>query len=378
MTPRASGSGEVVPGRRWPVWTVLGVALVLLLASALTVWVKRQALETDNWVETSAQLLEDEQVREAVAAEMVDALFSSVDVEAQLKDALPPELDPLAEPATGLLRQAALEAADRLLQRPEVQSLWEEANRRAHEQLVALLEGNEGGVVETGDGTVVLDLRELVERLGEQFGFDVPPSDPEAGQITIMESDELAAAQDAARAIDVLSVLTVAIVVALLALAVYLGEGFRREVLRAMALGLIGVGVILLAVRRVVGEAVVDGLTSASTHEAGAEVWLIGTSLLRDLALGLVLYGTVLLIGVLLAGPTRWATALRRGLAPTVRAHPPLIHLAVAAVFAALLLWGPNAGGRRLLAVLLLAALALAGAELLRRQILREASRAVG
>ena len=101
-------------------------------------------------------------------------------------------------------------------------------------------------------------------------------------------------------------------------------------------------------------------------------MWLIGTELLRDLALGFVLYGVVLLVGVVAAGPTRWATAARRKVAPFVRAHPPVIHIAVGAVFLLILLWGPNAGGRRLLAVLILAALAMAGAEVLRRQILRE------
>jgi hypothetical protein len=59
-------------------------------------------------------------------------------------------------------------------------------------------------------------------------------------------------------------------------------------------------------------------------------------------------------------------------------AHPPLIHGAVAAVFLLLLLLGPNTGGRRLFAVLLLAGLAVAGAELLRRQIVRESSPADG
>ncbi len=372
MTAARTGFMGHVMGRRWVVWTCLGLALVVLLASSLTIWVKRQALDTNNWVDTSSQLLQDPQVRQVVAADMVDALFSSSDVEARLQQALPPRLDPLAAPATGLLRESAVRAANELLQRPAVQTLWEEANRRAHERLVSVLEGNQGRLVQTANGDVVLDLQPLVQRLGDRLGFQVNLKNPEAGRITIMHSDQLKAAQDAVKTIKVLSVFAVIAVLVLLVLAVYLGEGFRREVLRATALGVIGVGLILLIVRRVVGNAIVDALTTPATRSAGSAVWLIGTDLLRDLALGLILYGVVLLVGVLLAGPTGWATAARRKVAPFVRAHPPVIHIAVGVVFLLILLWGPNSGGRRLLAVLILAALAMAGAEVLRRQILRE------
>ncbi len=376
MTGASHGAAARIMGRRWIVWTVLGVALALLLASSLSVWVKRQALETDNWVEASTQLLQNDEVREAVAVELVDALFSATDVEAQLQEALPSELEALAGPAAGLVYSAALTAAEELLQLPATQALWEEANRRAHERLVAILEGDEDGAVQAGDEGVVLDLQELVVRLGEQLGVEVTPSDSEAGQITIVQSDQLAAAQTAVQALEILSVLTFLAVLVLLVLSVALARGFRREALRALALGVTGIGIVLLVVRRLVGEVVVDSLTTASTHESGSAVWAIGTSLLGDLALGLVVLGLVLLAGVVLAGPTRWATALRRGVAPAVRAHPPLIHAVVAGVVLLLLLWGPDAGGRRLFAVLLLAALALTGAEILRRQILRESSSA--
>jgi len=76
-----SGTDPVGRRRRLVVWGALGLALVLLLAGSLTLWVKRQALDTNNWVDTSATLLENEDVRAAVAAELVDGLFSGPGVE---------------------------------------------------------------------------------------------------------------------------------------------------------------------------------------------------------------------------------------------------------------------------------------------------------
>lgn len=362
---------EGLKGRRWLVWTLFSLAIVVLIASSLTVWVKRQALDTNNWTEASTRLLQDPEVRQVVAADMVDALFSNTDVQARLQQALPPRLDPLAAPATGLLREAATNAANDLLERPAVQSLWADANRRAHARLVDILNGNEGGLVTTGGGDVVLDLQPLVEQLAQRLGLQLTLQ-PGAAQFTLMRSDQLGAAQDAVKAIKVWSVFSIILFLLLLAAAIYLAPGFRREVLRATALSLVGVGILLLVVRRLVGDAVIDSVTSSATRSAGMAAWLIGTELLRDLAIALIFYGLVLLVGVLLAGPTRWATAARHKLAPAMRNHVALVYTAVAGLFLLVLLWGPSSGGRRLIGTLVLAALAAGGVEVLRRQILRE------
>ncbi len=54
------------PLRRWrriTVWVLIVLAGVIGLVSALTVWAKRQALDTDKWVATSSRLLEDDEIR---------------------------------------------------------------------------------------------------------------------------------------------------------------------------------------------------------------------------------------------------------------------------------------------------------------------------
>jgi hypothetical protein len=364
-------SRDRVMGRRWAAWSALALAIVILIASSLTVWMKRQALNTDNWVDVSTRLLQDEEVRQVVAADLVDSLFANTDVQTRLQQALPPRLDPFAAAGAGLLRQAALTAAEDLLRRPAVQSLWQEANRRAHERLVAILDGETDGLLVEDGGSVVLDLRPLVEQLGRRLGLQVALA-PDVGRYTLMRSGQLSAAQDGVRALRTLSLLLTVLVLVLLALAVYLGDGFRREVLRAIAVSLAGVGILLLVIRRMAGDAVVESLTSPATRDAGSAVWLIGTELLRDLALALIVYGVILLVGVLLAGTTRWAIRARRLLAPAMRDHLAMVYAAVAGLFLLFLLWAPTTGSRRLLAVLVLAALTVAGVEVLRRQILRE------
>jgi hypothetical protein len=363
--------GPPTRGRRILVWGLVALALVLVLAGSLTVWVERQVLNTDNWVATSSKLLADDDIRDLVAADLVDSLFAQEDIEQAIAARLPSQLDGLAAPTAGLVRQAALPAAENLLERPRVQQLWADANRVAHTALVAILEGNEGGVLTTTGGDVVLDLGELVDRLAQELGLNVQ-LDPDAGQIQIADSQQLAQAQDAVSIIDPLSILILIAVFVLLIVAVYLASGFRRETLRGIAVGLILVGVLLLVVQRLVGNALVDELTSEVTRPAGFRVWVIGTALLRDICIALVAYGIVLLLGVLLAGPTRPARWIRRKLAPTLRERPWAAYGVVALVFLLVLLWGPGEATRQVVGVIILAVLVGLGVWALRRETLKE------
>jgi hypothetical protein len=90
--------------RRKTVWAVLVLATVVGFLAVFAVWANRQALETDSWVETSTELLEDEEIQAAVAGFLVETLFTNVDVEAELQEVLPPQTQALAGPVGGALR----------------------------------------------------------------------------------------------------------------------------------------------------------------------------------------------------------------------------------------------------------------------------------
>jgi hypothetical protein len=357
--------------RKIAVWVLIVLAALIALASSLTVWVKEQVLDTDEWVDASAEMLKDDNIRSALSIALTDALFEGRNVAGSLEERLPDALDPLAAPIAGFIETRAPVAADQLLSSPRVLTLWEEINRRVHTRLVALLE-NEGEAVTVEDnGDVVLDLQPLVERLAERLGIEVQLA-PDTARYTIMRSDQLAAAQDAVHVVKVLTVFLGLVVLALLAAAVYLARGFRREALRGVGASLLLVGVILLIVRRVAGNAIIEALTTDQTEPAGGAVWLIATDLLQNVAIALVAYGVLALVGAWLAGPTRPAVWIRRSLAPTFREHPVIVYSAVFLAALLALYFGPAGDTRRLYGILILGGLVLLGVEALRRQTLRE------
>ncbi len=345
---------------------------ILLFLAGFAIWAGRQLLRTDDWVDTSTELLEDPEIQAAVSTFLVDSLFEVVDVEAELELALPPQARPLAGPAAGGLRELAGRASLQALQSPNVQQVWEDANRAAHEELLVVVEGGEGAL-STEEGIVTLDLQVLLEQVGARVGIDVPDELPEQiGTVEVLRSDELTAAQDAVDLLKTLAYGLVPAALAVYALAILLARGRRRETVRAIGFAWIIVGIALLVVRDLAGDAVVGQLASTASVEPAIEnVWSIGTSLLEASAIALIGYGAVVVIGAWLAGPTQVATATRRGVAP-------LFH-SLSAAYGALLvivllifLLAPTEGTQRLLPSLVLLVLMVAGFETLRRLTVSE------
>ena len=351
-------------------WSLLVLGALILLVGSLTIWVKRQALDTDAWVATSTEFLEDDEIRAALSVYIVDQLYENGDVQGRLEQRLPPELDGIAAPLAGALRAPAERAADELLQRPRVQELWENVNREAHEALLRILEDETREGVSTAEGTVTLDLRVFIVNVGEELGLGEQldarlPED--AGQLTVLESDELSVAQDTVKVIKALTWIIIFAALAAFAGAIWLARK-RREMLRAVGVVFVLVGIILLIIRNAAGSYLVDALTQGeSAREAAGSAWIIGTSLLAAVGWALIVYGAVILLGAVLAGPSGVARRVRSAIAPTLRDRPGICWATLAGVYLLLVLWGPVPALRTWLGVLLLGGLVALGFASFRR-----------
>jgi hypothetical protein len=335
-------------------------------------WAKRQLLETSTYTETSTKLLEDDDIREAVAGFLVDELYANVDVEAELANRLPPQAAPLAGPAAAGLRQLADRAALTALQRPAVQLAWEKANENAHGALLNVIEGN-GTVAAAQNGAVTLDLRSLVDEVGARAGIDIANKlPPNVGQLQILRSDQISLAQDLVNLLRRLALILPLLTLALYALALYLAKGRRRQVLRTIGFCFIGVGIVVLAARSLAGNYVVGQLTATAASEpAASSAWEILTSLLKGIGVATILYGLVMLLGAWLAGPGTTATSVRREITPALRARRTA-YACLAVILLLVFWWAPTQGTQRLVPSLILIGLAIAGLEALRWQALRD------
>jgi Short C-terminal domain len=358
---------------------IIAVASILSLLAIFAVWANRQLLNTDNWTETSSELIENDAIRTQVSTFLVDELYTNVDVKGELEQVFEQVLRPagastLAGPAAGGLRTLAERGVDTLLERPVPQQVWENANRRAHKRLLFVVEGG-GDVLSTSGGDVTLDLSALLSQTQSNLGVGgrVQERLPEgAAQIVLFRSSQLELAQDGVRLLKTLAIVFVALALVLFALAVFLARGWRREALRACGAGLLFAGAAALVARGVAGGAVVDALaTTEAVRPAAEATWSIGSSLLEEVATATLIYGVVIVLAAWLAGPTTWAVGTRRGLAPYLR-EPRYAWGAFAVIVLILLAWAPTPAFRIVIPALILIGLLAVGVEALRRQTMRE------
>jgi Short C-terminal domain len=358
-------------GRRRVVRGLVILGSVLAFLSVFAIWTERQALNTDDWVDTSGRLIHDETIREAVGDYLVDQLYENVDVRKELEEILPGDTKDLAGPAAGGLRQVAGQGAEKALETSTAQDLWEEANRTTHEQLLAVLEDKKEAV-ETDEGNVRLNLGSLLTNLAEQVGIGEDLAEklpPDAAQVEILQSDQLKTAQDIAVAIKGLALLLSILTFLAFGLAIYLSREERWVTVLLSGVGLIAAGFAVIVVRHIAGGIVVDQLVKdESVKPAGEAAWSIGTSLMTSIATTVIVVGVLFLAAGWLASPTGAARTTRRYLAPTLRLHSAYVYAGLAILVSLYFLSGPTHGLRAFVTTLLVAAMAAAGIHELRKQ----------
>jgi hypothetical protein len=340
----------------------------------LAFYVEHTALDEDGFETIARNMIENAEIRTQVAAKAVDTLFENVDVEAAIAEELPPAQQRLAPVLAGLARSGADRAADALLERPRVQTVWVEVTTRTQRQLVRLLD-DDTTFIQTEGGAVVLDLRPIVIEIGDQVAVigKVAERLPESsGRIVIIEESQLETAQTATKILRAVAdwMWIVALIVA--ALAIWLARGRRRLELRALALGLVVVGLLMLAVRRFAGDYLVDELVKdEAVKPAALDAWSILTQTLADRAWVWIILGVITLVGVWFVGETDRAARARRAAQPVLENRLTTYALAVGALLV-LVLVAP-AIARGWLTALVLIALAVAGIEVVRSIVQREA-----
>jgi hypothetical protein len=373
-TPAAGrpSSGRVILARALTV-----LALLIGFVSMLAFTIERTVLDESGIDRIATDLIENDAIREQVGLTAVELLYANVDVEQRLAARLPQDQRGLAPTLAALSRQAADQAADRLLKRPRVQAAWVEVATRTHAQLLELLE-DEGEFVRTSDGTVVLDLRPIIVSLGNQIapiGRVEEQLPPTAGRIELVQSDELEAAQTVVRVLRALADWLWIVALAVAALAIWLATGRRRLEVRALGIGLLVVGVLLLFTRQTVGAYLVGRLTSDATEQAGSSTWDIVTQALADRAWVWIAVGLLMLAGTWLVGPARSAARARVAVRP-VAENALWTYGLVAGLMLVLATFLP-AFQRSLFAGLVFLAILVAGVEVVRRFILSDTTQAI-
>ena len=259
-----TASPDTKGGGGW--WRVPIIAVCLVLVgvlaplSILATWAHDEVSDTDRYVETVAPLADSPEVQDAVATRLTARIVGLIDVQAVTKEAidalsqrgLPPRaaasLTALTPPLVAGVENFVDNQVRRLVASDAFANAWEQANRVAHNQMVAILTGETGGAVEVNGDAVQLNLAPLIDDVKQRLedaGFTLASRIPAVTtEITLFQSADLAKAQTAFRLLDAAARALPIIALVLLGIAVVVSKR-RRHTLMIGALVIAGSMVLL-------------------------------------------------------------------------------------------------------------------------------------
>ena len=300
-------------GPRWKrivAWVLLVLACILSVLSVVTVFARNQLLNTDAYVKTVAPLASNPAIQTQVAKQVSTNLVERGDVEARVKNALPPKAGFLAAPITTGVETLTDQLALKLVQSKQFYDLWVTVNRSSHRQLVAVLTGSTVGSVSSSNGKVTIDLTQVQVDLKKKLDakgitvFDKVPA-AKGLNFVLFQSDSLAKVQKLTKLLNDLAVVLPIIALLGFAASVVLVRNRRRGVMRAA----IGLALSMAAVLVVVAVARHQYLAGLNPNQSLAANQAVIDTVTDSLRLGLrVILAVAALIAVVaaLAGNRRF------------------------------------------------------------------------
>ena len=153
---------------------------MLLPIAGLTLWSRNQLLNTDRYVDTMKPLAEDPAVRAGIADRVTQAVTDAVDLEDRAKEALPDRAKFLAVPIATAAQNLVHEVTVNFLESDQFKQLWNEVNRLAHDQIVAIITGKNTDVLQRERQSRHLapsDRRRVAQRLDDVVPIDLSTVD---------------------------------------------------------------------------------------------------------------------------------------------------------------------------------------------------------
>ena len=317
---------------------LVALSCLLVLLSTTVVWAHRTVLNTPTFVGTVGPVFQHPAVDSAIAARAAGELVTELNLQARLRDALPPKASFAAVPVTNAAKGYVAGELTNVLTSPKFQAIWTAALTATHRQLVAVLRGQKTPVLSTSDGYIVLNTVPLINQaLGKVSGLasdlagklvtlpTITSADPPQqavnklsralgvplpsnfGEITLVRSSDLATVRQGVKAFDGLTLILPLVTIVLIALSLWLSVNRRRTVLQLA----VGVSLLMIIERRSV-------IHEQSTLANAAHNPQVAQSVLGDLLHGffvltawVLAVALVVLVIAVLFGPYRWAVAMR-------------------------------------------------------------------
>src|SRR5262245_36405554 len=313
-------------GLRWTAAVVLLLISAMLGAvSVVAGFVRGQLLNTDRYVETVAPLVRDPAVQDAIAGRLTEVIVTQLNLTRltqQLADALeqrgaPTQLDGLVGPAVNGLTSFIHDQVRTVVSSDQFADVWDTANRVAHSEIDAVLTTGRGKLLTSQGTEVSLDLGSLLDLVKQRLvanGFSLADKIPNISvTVPLFASDDLPRIRTAVSILNTAAWVLPLITLALLLAGVLVAPNRRRGLLVGSAIFAGGM-LVLIAALGLVRTYYLNNLPeSVQSPEAARVVYDTETRFLIDTVRTLLTLFLVVAVACWLAGPSRPAVLLRKG-----------------------------------------------------------------
>ena len=310
------------------------VGCVLAPLSVAAVWTRNQVTNTDRYVATVAPLADDPAIQNAIADQITAQVFNYIDVqgltnqavdalaERGLTPVLAEQLRALSVPIANGVQSFTRSQVGRVVESDAFADAWVQANRVAHQELVAALTGEGGGSVTVENDTVSLNMAAFIETVKQRLvesGFSVAARIPTVNaSFVLFQSEDITRARSGFNLLNTLGVWLPVIAIVLLVLGVYVARDHRRATVGA-ALG-VAISMVVLALGLAVFRSIYLDAVPASVlpHDAAAVLY---DTIIRFLRLGIrtvFVLALVVAAGAFLSGQSVTAVRTREGLSHAI------------------------------------------------------------
>lgn len=295
--------------------TTLGCLAVI--AFTVTHWLENHILNTDAWVATVAPLPQEPVVNAALSSYITGQVYSNVNVEQRIQNALPPKASFLAAPLASQLHTLLTQVAKRALASNGFQTVWVSANRLAMSNLVMNARspnpGQNGKLNQLFNVNLSGVKATLASRLGTTANA-IPALQPQS-QKSLTIGANLKTKRERlwqyVRTADFLN-----IVLPFVVAASFLGTlAFSRD--RRKTLLIVSLIVIILLLLEQIGlkaarQNILDQVKNTDYRSAVGYIYDTLTAPLRSYIYSLLVPAVLIVVGCFIASPADWAVRLRQ------------------------------------------------------------------
>ncbi len=314
-------------GGRWTAAIILIViAAILVPVTIVARYTRGELLNTDRYVATVAPLAEQPAVQAALADRVTNEIVGAIDLPTLVEN-LTAQVGikgaqalgtlvtgPITDWLTSFIHTHVLQ----FLASPQFMKLWQEINRTAHTIVTNVLTGKKNTAVSTSGDEVVLNIGPVVDAAKTQLvasGFALASKVPSVNAtFTLFQSDQLPKIQKYVRLLNTAATWLPWLVLLLLIAAIAVSPNRRRAALIGLIAAIVVLVLTLIGVQLARHKYVTELTAAGRSVPAGTAVF---DDVLHYLIVAIwttLIAAFVVAVWLWLAGPSRPAVAVRRGI----------------------------------------------------------------